>query len=59
LQLAVLPGFQIVAAHALLAGVSKTATAVTEIAKRMERLEPSPLFFLETESGKDSRRSIR
>jgi len=33
--------------------------AVTEIAKRMERLESSPLCFIETESGEDSRRSIR
>jgi hypothetical protein len=47
-----------VAAHALQAGVSKTATAVIEIAKRMGCDEPSPLFFLEMGSGEDAPHSI-
>ncbi len=33
--------------------------AVAEIAKRMERLESSPLFFRIKQSGEDSPQSIR
>jgi hypothetical protein len=46
-------------AHVIATGVSKPLMAVVEIAKSMECGESSPLFFLETESGEDSRRSIR
>jgi hypothetical protein len=34
-------------------GVSKTAMAITEIAKRMERLESSPLYVSRKKSGED------
>jgi hypothetical protein len=36
-------------------GVSKTAMAVTEIAKRMECGENSPLFFIETKAASSRR----